>query len=491
MDKFKRITQAVLLLIWFSSCEKFLEQNPDVRTDIKTIDQVADLVTSAYPKVNQLAMAETASDNVCDKGPGYGHLDEPYPSLYFWRDNSSDGINTPTDYWNAAYAAIAAANHALEAIELNDFGDEVLPYKGEALIARAYSHWMLVTYFAKAYVAGGDNSSAGIPYVTKPETEAFAQYDRGTVASVYENIKKDLEEGIALLSGGEWQVPKYHFTPSSAHAFAARFYLFTGEWQKVIDHANMVFPDGNYVGKIRPFNSIIKAYSIEEYAKNLTMADKEYNLLLRESYSTYQRYESSGTTRYGFGTVKFQGVYNATTMTGGKFYNKGLYWEDNSYTVYIFNEYFYYVDLNAGIGYPYIMQPLFLADEALMNRAEAYIQLGNYTNALVDLNYFASTRVDNYNATTHAVTIEKAKAFFNLTDDKQALIQTVLQFKQIAFMGEGIRWFDILRHRIPVVHNVIEDNGAESTLTLEADDKRRMFQLPETASLAGLEMNPR
>lgn len=483
---------AGMMLMMLSSCSKFLDENPDMRTEITTVDKVAQLLVTAYPSYNYLAMAETYSDNVNDKGPSVGHNDDPYVSLYFWRDIEDSGNNTPTQYWNGCYEGIAAANQALEAIEQNDFGNEVLPYKGEALVARAYAHFMLVTFFAKAYEINGANDSPGIPYVTAPETVVLARYERGTVASVYEQIEKDLTEGIPLLQGGQWDVPKYHFTYSAANAFAARFYLFKGDWEKAVAHANEVFQSGDYTNNIRPWNTTIRAYTTAEYLAAMTMADKNYNLLLHETYSVYQRSSSSGSARYGFGTEKYQGIYNATTVCGAPFYNKGLRWSDNNYTIYIYNEYFHYTNVAAGIGYPYIMFPLLVADEALINRAEAYVQTGNYAAALQDLNLFASVRITNYNSATHAVTLDKARDFFGLTDDREALIQTILQFKQIAFMGEGMRWLDILRHRIPVVHtHIIDANGTEAFETLEPDDNRRMFQIPQDATIAGIELNPR
>lgn len=477
--------------VFLSSCEKYLDQNPDMRTEITSVEKVSQLLVSAYPSYNYLAMAETYSDNVNDKGPSVGHNDDPYVSLYFWRDLQDDGNNTPTQYWNGCYEGIAAANQALEAIELNDFGSTVLPYKGEALVARAYAHFMLVTFFAKAYVVGEANDSPGIPYVLEPETIVLKQYERGTVASVYEQIEKDLTEGLALLQGGQWAVPKYHFTLSAANAFAARFYLFKGDWAKSIEHANAVFQNGDYTNNLRPWTTTIRNYTTAEYLAAMTMADKNYNLLLHETYSVYQRSTSSGTTRYGFSTEKYQGVYNATTVAGAPFYNKGLRWSDNNYTIYLYKEYFHYTNLAAGIGFPYIMFPLFVADEALINRAEAYVKTGNFQAALRDLNQFASVRIIDYNTSIHSVTLAKAKAFFNLADDEEALIRTILQFKQIAFMGEGMRWMDILRHRIPVVHTHLDENGVETSETLGPDDNRRMFQIPQDASLAGIELNPR
>ncbi len=489
--KFKHITSFILAAsLSFASCSKYLDQEPDMRASINTVDKVKRLIASAYPGNNYLAMAETYSDNVEDKF--VGSLYQPVPSLYFWQDINDSDSDTPTSYWNACYEAIAAANHALAAIEQNDFGSEVLPYKGEALVARAYAHFMLVSFFAKVYdkTAGAANDSQGIPYVTEPETVVIKQYDRGTVASVYENIRKDLEEGLALLDagGGSWTVPKYHFTPAAAHAFAARFYMFTGEWQKVVDNANAIFAGGNFAGKLVPYNSTFKTLGFESVRTEFTKAEQPYNLLITETYSGYDRWWDN---RYAMGVSVFQDIYNGTTATGAKLYNFGISYGAPHYTTYIWREFFYVTDATANTGFPMLMVPVLITDEALLNRAEAYIELGNYNAAIADMNLFASNRTDNYNPSTHAVTVEKSKAFFELTDDKQALIETVLQFKHAGFMSMGLRWFDIIRKGITVRHNVIANDERETFVELTPDDPRRVFQIPQEAQLSGVNQNPR
>ncbi|RKE49285.1 RagB/SusD family nutrient uptake outer membrane protein [Sphingobacterium detergens] len=476
--------------ILFTSCSKYLDQEPDMRAEINTVDKVKRLVTSAYPSNNYLAMTETYSDNVEDKG--VGELYEPVPHLYNWKDVIDSDKDTPTAYWNACYAAIAAANHALKAIEKNNFGDEVLPYKGEALVARAYNHFMLVTFFSKVYdrSSNANNDSPGIPYVTDPETITLKNYERGTVKSVYDNIRKDLEEGLSLLAGsdGAWNVPKYHFTPAAAHAFAARFYLFTGEWQKVVDNANKIFPSGNFSGKLTPFNSTFKSQDVATVRTNFTKADQVYNLLITETNSGYERWWNS---RYAMGVRVTQDIYNGKTAAGAQLYNLGLNYGAPHYTTYLWKEFFYISDATAGTGYAMLMVPIFVTDEALLNRAEAYLELGNINAALADLNLFASNRINNYNPSTHAVTVAKSKEFFNLSDDKEALIQTALQFKQIGFMSMGLRWFDIIRKGITVKHNVIGNDERETFIELKPEDPRRIFQIPQEAKLAGVEQNPR
>ncbi len=487
----KNITAAwtcgLIFLSLFSSCEKYLDQNPDMRAELNSVDKIKRLVTNAYPGSNYLSMMETYSDNVEDKG--VGDNGEPVRSMYFWEDIAGSETSTPTSYWNACYAAIASANHALQAIEQQpQLGAEVLPYKGEALVARAYAHFMLVNLFAKVYEINGSNDSPGIPYVTIPETKVIQEYDRGTVASVYASIRADLEEGLPLLNGGTWEVPKYHFTPAAAHAFAARFYLFTGEWEKVVSHASSIFAGGDFTGRIRPYNSTFRTMSYEETRIAYSRANQPYNLLINETYSVHQRNTGS---RYAMGVRIFTDVYNGQTAAGNTFYNFGLSYGPPHYTTYIWREHFHVTDPAANIGFPMLMVPVLVTDEALLNRAEAYLELGNNAAALADLNLMASNRVRDYNPTAHAVTAEKSKTFFNVTSDKEALIQTTLQFKRLAFIDEGLRWLDIIRKKLPVRHNVIDAQERETFIDLNPDDPRRVFQIPEDANLSNIAPNPR
>ena len=475
------------------SCDKFLDEEPDMRVDIDNVDKIASLLVSAYPNRNYLNFAEVVSDNVEDKQLANSmHSDPPYPALYKWSDFDEDGIGTPIDFWNATYAAISSANHALRIIDDGKFGDEVNQYKGEALISRAYNHFMLTVFFTKPYKIGGDNNSYGIPYVKEPNVTVFGEYNRGTVKENYDSIEKDLLEGLKLINGGKWSVPKYHFTPAAAHAFASRFYLFKGEWQKVIEHVNAIFPDGNFSQNLRPINSTMVNYTFAQFQQEFNKADKAYNLLLTETYSVFQRSSGLGGSRYGMGEKKVA-LHNGTTVYGAAFRTNNLVgvWTAPNYMLRKFYEYFHYTNVAAGIGLPYMMQSLFTVDEALLNRAEAFAQLQNFSSSTKDLNDFGSTRITNYNPTTHAFTIAKAKTFTGETDDKNAVIKSILDIKQKAFMQEGIRWMDILRHEIPVVHNHFDDFGKETTDTLRASDNRRMFQIPIQARNNGLPANER
>jgi hypothetical protein len=147
------------------------------------------------------------------------------------------------------------------------------------------------------------------------------------------------------------------------------------------------------------------------------------------------------------------------------------------------------VSVNANIGTGYVMVPLFTTEEVLFNRAEAYTQLNNTDAAIADLDIYASTRINNYSATTHKVTSAKILAFYNTTDLKQGLINSILDLKRAEYVQEGMRWFDILRHKLPVTH--YNSVTGQTIAELPADDPRRVIQIPSSATLSGVELNPR
>lgn len=73
-----------------------------------------------------------------------------------------------------------------------------------------------------------------------------------------------------------------------------------------------------------------------------------------------------------------------------------------------------------------------------------------------------------------------------LTADQRAYLKCLMRMRQTEFVHEGLRWFDIKRMHIEVVHNNV--NG--QTNVLAADDSRRALALPEAALSSGLLLDP-
>jgi hypothetical protein len=483
----RNIIRVVFLGGWLlavGGCKKFLEHPPDNRAKLNSPQKVAQLLGTAYPQANYMAFCESISDNAADKGIGY--LTNTNIQPFKFEDVSENQQDTPEFYWNACYAAIAAANQALEACNNAPDPENYRAQKGEALVCRAYAHFMLVTLFSKVYDPATADQDPGIPYVTEPETVVFKNYERKTVAYVYEMIEKDLTEGLPLIDDKSYSVPGYHFTKAAANAFAARFYLFKREWTKVIEHANAVFPGNNVVPSLRPWNTTYLTITYNELFARYAKDTEPANLLLVETSSLWAR--NYFTVRYGMDATVRSQVLGAN-VTGGPwaFINQLYTAGTNNYLIPKINEYFVRSSVNADIGYPYVMVPLFTAEEVLFNRAEAKAHLDDLDGAIDDLNMYASTRIRQYNHSTHAITRTKVRNFYRTSDTKAGVIETILDFKRAEFVQEGMRWFDLLRYNRPVVHTTWEGE----TYTLEANDLRRVFQIPESAKLSGIELNPR
>ena len=471
-----------------ASCDKYLDKEPDNRAKLNSPEKVSQLLGTAYPQSNYQPFAETMTDNVTDIGNGEVITNNVIHDPYFYVDSRETQEDSPENYWDSCYAAVAAANQALQTIGQAPDQQNYQSQKGEALVARAYAHFMLVNFFSKFYDPATASSDPGIPYVTEPENVVFKKYERKTVQYVYDMIEKDLTEGLPLLKDNAYSVPKYHFNLAAANAFAARFYLFKKDYDKVIQYADAAVPQYNFAGNLRGWNTTYKNITdVSELFKIYAKATEPANLLLVETRSVWSRYFDKN--RYGVSEQKQSEIFpRPDPLTGGNFAFK-LYslMEGTHALVPKIDEYFVKVSVNADIGDPYVMVPLFTAEEVVFNRAEAYTYRGNFAAAIADLNTYASTRINNYSPALNNITEARIKSVFNTSDITTGLIKAILFYKRAEFIHEGMRWFDILRYKIPVVHPTKDGQ----TITLTADDPRKVLQLPQATVLAGLAANPR
>ena len=130
----------------FMSCSDFLDQNPDLRTTLDSEEKIANILVSAYISGagSYQLVAELSSDNVCDYGITKNY-NQFYQDVYEWAEEVTSNNDAPRNIWSSNYNNIANANQALSAIE--ELGGptttRLKASKGEALICRAYSHFVL------------------------------------------------------------------------------------------------------------------------------------------------------------------------------------------------------------------------------------------------------------------------------------------------------------------------------------------------------------
>lgn len=503
MKKLKNIALVFLGIGILSSCNDFLDETPDNRTVLDSPEAVGELLVSAYPDASYQAFTEAMSDNAGDKGLGPWVAEYlPNGNAYYWEDEASDQYDTPTFYWNACYAAIAAANAALDAIEAAPDKENYLAQKGEALTARAYAHFMLVNLFAKHYDPATAESDLGVPFVEESENVVFKNYKRASVKEVYDRIEQDIKLAETLIRDDSYSVIKYHFTKNALHAFASRFYLYKGDWDKVIEYADMVL-GSNPADKLRDWNGQYLEYEASELWAQYTKAEEPSNILLSRGYTQW----GSGAIvfRYSLSPKKIIELFDDDPLTKEIRFemvigDKILYAAGDLQLGFIpkFKPRTESIGDNPDLGYPNMIAPLFTTEEVLFNRAEAYAMKNDFSSVLTDLDTYRSKRVRNYNPDNKIdlagmqkeyedISGPELDPYYTVDGTQKWYVWYLLDLRRREFVHEGLRWFDIKRLNFEITHDV---HGG-SSFSLPKDDNRRVIQIPEQAVAAGLQANPR
>lgn len=494
------------------SCDSFLDTMPDNRAEVNSAAKITSLLVSAYPDHSATLLTEFGTDNVMDNGSDYSVTYEEQEDAYLWKETNSTRYDSPKEVWDAHYLAIASANQALAAIEELGSPTSSNPQKAEALLARAYNHFVLTNVFCMHYNPQTADKDMGIPFSEKPETTVSVKYERGSVANIYDKINKDIEAALPLINDEIYSVPKYHFNKKAAYAFAARFNLYYLQYDKVIKYATTAL-GSNPQSLVRNMTNYL-TYGADDISNNYVSARETANFLIMPAYSLAGRILASG-KRYAHNKTK---TSNETFWALGPWGTSGssgylisqLYGNNEVVRFPKLDEFWEYTDKTGGTGYPHIVAVPFTADETLLCRAEAYTMEKKYDEATTDLNIwqtahckvgvpsltrerinaFFSNLVESPIETTAPQTIKKKLNPLGFTveaGEQDNFIQCVLHFRRIETIHEGLRWFDIKRYGIEIAHN--RDEMSDDKLTL--NDPRRAIQLPQDVISAGLTANPR
>ncbi|MDM8161228.1 RagB/SusD family nutrient uptake outer membrane protein [Labilibaculum sp. K2S] len=511
------ILYIVLLSLFAISCDSYLDETPDNRAEVDSQIKIRKLLVSAYSEGSPTLVTELSSDNIIDMGSSNPNTTRFYEQLANWESVTETDNDDPKSAWEASYGAIANSNEALAAIE--KLGSEnLLPEKGEALITRAYAHFVLVNVFCKHYNSQSSATDLGIPYMEKSETTLNPKYERGTVKEVYEKINADIEAALPLISDDMYEVPAYHFTKKAAYAFAARFNLYYEQWQKAKDYASTVLTvnpatllrSWDDLGALpRSPGPVTNAY-INNSANLLVQTDGSNLGLYFGAYYTGSRFNHSrkiADEETLFAPAPWGGVASSAYhlrpfVYSGNNLDKTLFMK----IPYLFE----YTDPVAGIGYRRTVVVPFTTDETLLVRAEAEVMLGENDLAMTDLNTWSKNFFVDKETTLEAVNTFYSNLPYSTADVptqkkvlnpkftlaagvQENLIHYVLQCRRILTLHEGLRWFDIKRYGIEINRQQIQSDGTTAIVldVLKVDDLRRAIQLPQDVIDAGLVSNPR
>jgi len=542
IDRIK-ILILVLGVVSLSACDDFFDTVPDSRIELDDIDDVAQLVTNAYPAGSYLFL-ETMTDNV-GAVPSNVQLTQ-MEEAFNWQTISMEGQDTPSYYWGNAYKAISHANQALKSLQSID-GDKAKKdaVRGEALLCRAYSHFMLVNMFAKHYDATTAASDLGVPYIKEPEMTLLVSYQRETVEKTYDLIEEDMLEGLSLVSNDYYKnTGKYHFTREAALAFASRYYLYKGDYSQCLHFSKQLLGNTYNENYVRDYKAVLAGQGPKGRAQIFSSPSDQSNLLIIRKKLGYQLY-------FQFGYRMTSYILNKLYLGDSRYLNT---WGANADGSAVYQSKYESLmkraSLTSNSGLPYTVQPVFRGEEVLFNLMESQKKMAdlNEDKAMqISMDYELQTLMSNfvverYNAPAvdpddrddkmrdgntyfffafvsyyralkplEYPDYRKDKRYYPYInedpsqpnpdydrafheekkeemriDEREIMDLLIAIERRREFAEEGLRWFDIKRLKLEVTHQ----NVSGAIDMLKADDPRKVLQIPQSAISSGIEENP-
>jgi len=377
-----------------------------------------------------------------------------------WSQALNSGSNFVAGFWAAAYSAINNANILIKGVADNpgkvsdDLGRQ---YTAEAKFLRALSYFDLVTLYARPFNED-KGASPGLPLRLNAETtSANNDLRRSTVAEIYAQIIKDLDDAEKDLplgySSALLNTTRAH--RNTAIALKTRVYLNHGNYAKVIEEAKKIVSDA------APFTASTgvphKLQNIVEiFTKNYTST---------ESILSVPMTELDNVT----GQSSFPYVFNANAEYN---LNPAGIWGDTEWKSTDLRRTF--SRTASGVQFltkynkpsPFLdYLPIIRYSEVLLNYAEASARTGDLPKA-ISLLQAVRTRSDaGYTFPTAA------------TATQSALVATILKERRIELLGEGFRSNDLLRNLFTLP---AKSSSALIAPAVEPSSANYIFPLPNT-----------
>ncbi|WP_461629110.1 RagB/SusD family nutrient uptake outer membrane protein [Labilibaculum euxinus] len=248
-----------ILLISFLllSCQDFVDETPKGKVIPKTVDDFG-MILDGFDQFDSNSMTyginnmTLMTDDITMTDAIGNQTDVIGLNAFLWEDYMYN-FDEDDDDWNHLYHVIYLSNFVIESIDeapegAGNYNRDVV--KGTALLYRAYNYFGLVNLYAKHYDKNTASTDLGVPL--KIASDVNEKIGRATVAQVYEQIEKDLDDAQNLLP----REVEYSFrgTEQAVYGLKARLHLYKGEYKlawKAAEQARLLSRE------IKDYNTII------------------------------------------------------------------------------------------------------------------------------------------------------------------------------------------------------------------------------------------
>ncbi|MDR3008277.1 MAG: RagB/SusD family nutrient uptake outer membrane protein [Sphingobacterium sp.] len=450
------VVLAILSLVAFSSCEKYVDIKTQGQLTPGTIENYRYLLNNtsaleAAPAISDIASDDleivdgTAQQTGLAASDYYGY----YNRAYQWSDiiYPIENLYHKDDAWNALYNTIAYANTIINEVPTVTDGtdQEKAELIAEAKVHRASAYLMLVNTYAKPYLQATANTDLGVPLVLVPTTEQ--PLVRVPVLRVYETILNDIQEAIPLLPNSQ----QYTTLPSKAAAYGmlARTYFYMNKYNEAAAAADQALAINNKLIDLTAMDQLTASNYPKRVFNNEILLSKVPVNGISAYTPTAFRLSNDLIKLFGENDQR----YNLFTVSGDIISTWEVYEGRYYYLDYVMNE-----GRNVGPSVP----------EMLLIKAEAEARSNKPAAAMALVNQLRAKRV-----------LAKGNVALTATDANDALVK-VVQERRREFMFRMLRWWDMRRLKDdPLFQTSYTRTFAGKTVTLTPNSNRYVFPIAQ------------
>lgn len=278
----KAVLLCALLLGSATSCDVLNQEPPAAFTDVDAFADADRIAKSALGMYDGLQNAEFLGGRALI----YGDVRSDDTDLSAFFSGVSDFSAIPntglvTNAWTGGYRSLYSVNYFLQQLAKNTGKTTAAletQYTGEGKFIRALVYFHLVNLFAQPYRFTADASHLGVPLqLTAPDAvqafESSQQLPRATVAQVYAQIEKDLNEAIPALPENYTTTfdRTGRATKDAARALLSRVRLYKGDYAGAAAIANDVITGGRRTLNPNPVDAFRTPFQTSENIFSVAM----------------------------------------------------------------------------------------------------------------------------------------------------------------------------------------------------------------------------
>lgn len=390
-----------------------------------------------------------------------------------WNHTVISSTNEVQNLWGAVYSTINVVNVFLEGLQAAWDGGKITgfvtqaeynQYRGEALAIRALCYFDLMQLYSKPYNIG-TGANRGVPLrLTANKSAEGNDLAPSTVAEVYTQILKDLNdaEPLVLADFGNTNLNITRIHKNTIISLKTRVYLNMQNWGAVVTESAKIVPAA------APFTaSSGVAHTLNaSYAGIFTSPNATRESILSMPNTSANNAGTQNHLAHYFGSGSGESFYLVSTP--GSLYATMDATDARKVMIAVVAGKPYltkYVDQLTRTDYA----PVIRWAEVLLNRSEALVRSGNtVTQQAVDLLNAVRTRSFATGAYTLA-SFANAAAFYD----------AVLRERNMEFLGEGIRNMDLMRLSLTIPGKV-SDSGFGTVAAIPVTSESYFWPVPVT-----------